>query len=299
MGRNEPLGLHDKALNYVLEVRGMDQLYSHRSFCLARVAIFRLQARHLWLGEDSGELQQTILDSINQDRPDLRVIYHVSQMIHLCARSKRLVEETAETTVDDLSPHIAQLLQKVEDLIASIDTWTSSLDINLKPSPVVKDLMSHFDRMTTSDDEHPMETFECPGMLKHQDITFAFLWSFYAAAQIVLREHTIRVLNLAAKTSESISHTYRDRIEVEKLAIDGLSSSIIRSVPNFIGFTVISAKTWQPRREPSNASSLGRFLGVFPMLVVKRSEATSIDHKRCAEKVLSWTHARSVRAGLV
>ncbi len=66
MGRLQPLGLHDKALKYVLEARNTEQLHSARRFCLCRVAIYRLQARQLQLGEDTSAMQRALLDSLNQ-----------------------------------------------------------------------------------------------------------------------------------------------------------------------------------------------------------------------------------------
>ena len=44
------------------------------------------------------------------------------------------------------------LLQEAADLISSIETWTSHLDDKLKPVPIMTDLTSQLNRMTTSED---------------------------------------------------------------------------------------------------------------------------------------------------
>lgn len=297
LARSEPLGLHNKALKYLLEARGNDPLHNFRLFCLWRVSIFRLQARQLLLGEDGGEgggaFQQTLLDSLNQERPDLRVMYHVSQIIHLCSKIDQLRHNSWQEADVTALAQITNLLEEIRKLISSIESWTSTLDKDIKPTPVMSDLTSRFERMTTFN-EDTVDTFQCPIMLKYHDITLAFLWSFYAAAQIILRDHTIQILRLAASLSQNNAQQYIDRTRGEELAIDGLSSSIIRSFPHFMGFEVDASTDIHPRERPSQASSLGRFLGVFAMFVVKKTEATSKAHKQHAEKVLGWlrTHYR-------
>ena len=275
----------------MLEVRGVESLHSTRLFCLCRIAIYRLQARQLLLGEDSDALQQTLLDSLNRERPDLRVMYDVSQIIHLCSRSNYLINHSRQQHSEAAIAQVTELLHEVGKLTSSIEAWTSTLDDRLKPMPVMSDITTRFHRMTTSNDDNPLYAFQCPRMLKHHDITLAFLWSFYAAAQIILRERTIQILRLAASLSPEDAQQYLDRTLWEELAIDGLSSSIIRSFPDFMGFDVATSTGMHPREQPSQASSLGRFLGVFAMIVLKKTDATSKPHKQCAERVLAWLQA--------
>ena len=293
LARDEPLGLHDKALKYVLEVRGTDSLLSTRRFCLWRIALFRLQARQLLLGEDGGEdggaLQQTLLDSLNQERPDLRVMYHVSQIIHLCTRSNHLLKTSGQEPSATTVVQTTSLLQESAEFVSSIETWTSTIDDSLKPITVMSDVTARLCQLNMSN-EDPMDTFECPHMLEHHDVTLAFLWSFYAAAQIILRDHVIQMLRLAASFSQENAQQYLDRTHGEELAIDGLSSSIVRTFPKFMGFDIPKSTGVYPRMAPSQASSLGRFLGVFAMVVVRKTEKTSKQHKQIAEKVLAWMH---------
>ncbi len=291
MGRNEPLGLHDQALKYMLQVRGVEQLHSSRRFCLSRVAIYRLQARQLLLGEESGTLQQTLLESLNQDRPDLRVMYDVSHIIRLCAKADHLVHHWWQEAREAAMAQVKELLREVEELVSSIDGWTSSLDNSFKPLSLEADMVVSLPK---EDQDSPRERLPCTHFLKHHDISTAFLWTFYAAAQIVLRDNALQVLRLAATLSQGEAQRYLDQTHWQELAIHGLASSIIRSCPKFMGFDVAQSADSLPQDSPSQASSLGRFLGVFSMIVVRKTEATSKSHKDVAEKVLAWMHRSSL-----
>ena len=286
------MGLHDKALKYLLEARGTEPLYSAQRFCLSRVAICRLQARQLLLGEDSTPLQQTLIDCLNQNRPDLRVMYNVSQIIHFCTKLDRMLYSSAQSASPNAIAQAEDLLQEVRELISSIEAWTAALDDRVKPTPLMSDLTWQLGWMTPACYDHPMGSFQCPNMLEHHDITLAFLWSFFAAAQIILRERTTQILRLAASLSPQGAQYYLDRVPGEELVIDGLSSTIIRSVPKFMGFDVLTSTGIHPQEGHSQANSLGRFLGVFALVVVRRTGATPKKHKDCADMVLTWLHKR-------
>lgn len=294
MGHKEPLGLHDAALKHLLQARGVEQLHSARRFGLCQIALYRLQARQLLLGEDITVWQQTLLDSLNLERPDLQIMYHVSRVIRLCHRSDQLIwhiREEEDSTRE--MPEILRLLQDIEELTTSIETWTSSLDYRIKPMRLTPelDLSLRLGRITTANEEPLIDAFDCPNLLLHHDIAIGDILSFYAAAQMILRDNTVQVLRHAASGSMDTAQQFLDRIPGEELAIDGLSSSIIRSFPALMGFDVSTSTGQKPRKGHSQAESLGRFLGVFAMLVVKKNEATSATHKHCAESVLSWMHS--------
>ena len=296
MGRNEPLGLHDQALKYMLEVRGDDQLYSSRRFCLARIAIYRLQARCLLLGEEGGALQQTLLDALNQNRPDLRIMYNVSQIQRLCAKADWLVHHWEQEPREQAAEQVGALLQEIEEMTSSIESWTSTVDARLRPLPESPDEVDRFQHITLSHQDHPLKYFSCPRMLKHHDTSVAFLWSFYAAAQVILRDSTVQVLRLAAILLPDNAQQYLDRMHWEKMAIEMLSSAIVQSFPKLMGFDEARWDDDAPSDLPSQASSLGRFLGVFSLVVVRRTEATSQAHKECAGRVLAWLHKSALNS---
>ena len=293
VSRNKPLGLHDKALQYVLQTRGIDQLYSTRRFCLFQAAMYRLYARQLLLGEDSGMWQQTLLVSLNQERPELRVMHDVSQIIDLRTRADGLTRHPPQNVGAQVIMHqVSDLLQEGRSLISSIEEWTFTLDDRLKPKSIVSDRLILLDQEPASIGQYAMgiHGFPCPRMLRHHDVTLAFLWSFYAAAQIILRAHIVQLLQLAASLSHNDAQQYIDRTQGERLAIDGLSASIIRSIPQLMGLDVDPSPHIPPRAGHLPASSLGHFLGVFAMIVVKQTEGTSEIHKQSAESMLAWIH---------
>nr|POE77949.1 hypothetical protein CFP56_09590 [Quercus suber] len=288
MGNDLPLGLHGKAVDYVLAARGTHQLYSPRSFSLARAALFRLQARQLLLGEDCTEIQRMLINSLNLDVADLRMLDHISQITHLCAKLKHLESGWFETSRGDVIENAARLLEDFDGLAVSIDEWTSAVDAELKPTILSSQVATWIQHVSTSNEENPMRAFQCPRMEWHRDTVVTFLWSFYAAAQLVLRDRVLRILNLTLQVSPTTTPLQQGRMEAETIKIDMLSASIIRLFPALMGFNSASSTGLSPQRKPSQINSLGRFLGIFAMLVIKHVPTTPESHKLCVERVLKW-----------
>ncbi len=126
----------------------------------------------------------------------------------------------------------------------------------------------------------------------------AYIWNFYAASQIVLRESLVDMIEYAAVLQErsELGEQGMQIIQKQREWVDVLSGVIIASVPQLLGFTYQDDQGRRPQQAQQGRMA-GRLFALFSMWVVQRAKFTSPQHKQTAAEVVSWINSPT-RAGL-
>jgi hypothetical protein len=121
----------------------------------------------------------------------------------------------------------------------------------------------------------------------------AFIWNFYAASQIVLRESLISVIEYRAtlQTRNEADSNNAEIIQKQQDWIDSLSTAIIGSFPQLLGFTYEREPVGH-QQIPRQGKMAGRLFALFSMWVVQRAQFTSMQHKQTASDVVAWINSR-------
>src|ERR1700761_8111157 len=132
-----------------------------------------------------------MLSKLNLERPELHISADVLHITRLCAAAKSLLANNADEAGQ--MDQAEELLQNIQELLATIDSWTSAMTGIWKPTSY--DASTFVGSMDQTDypPDHPFRHFQCPRVLRYIDISLACIWNFYCACQIVLREAYIQV----------------------------------------------------------------------------------------------------------
>jgi len=291
LAHSDIFGSHIGAIKHILHTQGNDQLYHSSSFGLWRVAHTRVLARQLMLREKPDDHQIAWVSQLNINIPELHISADILRMNILSAAAKKLIEsrENSSATSPEQIQQARELASAMQDLIASIDSWTPAISLIWKPK-----IAEPRDIAQPQEENDPPEfmipTFPCPHMLSYHDIWFAYTWNFYAASQIVLRESLIEVIRYRSVTLQMQTPHIEDtqKIHNEQLVVDRLSATIIRSIPWLLGFT---RQAHEPYTLPQG-KMVGRLFSLFSLWVVKTAQFTPIQHKQTASDVIQWINRR-------
>ncbi|KAF2102463.1 hypothetical protein NA57DRAFT_63397 [Rhizodiscina lignyota] len=292
--RTDPVGPHSEAIKHILHSRGDGQLYDSAQFSLWRLAHHRLLSRQVLLREQPDPEQIAWVSKLNVDRPDLHICADVLHMNILSAAAKKLTQ-----TIDDTEPirggkleQAKQMTQEMLNLIETIESWTLEMTGVWKPK--IEDTQSIAKPQDVGESPNfPIPHFPCPRFLRYQDIWLAYMWNFYAASQIVLRESLTDVVTYAATllNQEEPDENGMSVIQKQRGRVDMLSAAIIRSFPMLLGFTHRHERPGGPR-VLQQGKMAGRLFSLFSMWVVQKAQFTSSQHKQTASEVISWINFR-------
>jgi hypothetical protein len=291
LARIEPLGPHRDAIRHILHTGGNDYLFNQSSFALGCLAHKRLQARQILLREEPDAEQIMWVSKLNVDRPDIHISADVLHMNILSAAVKKLTQSSEDigSTSEEKVEQSRQLVRSIQDLIASIESWTSAMTGVWKPE--VTD-PRHIAQPREMDEpfDLPIPHFPCPRMLSYHNVWLAYLWNFHAASQIVLRESLVDVINYSATIQgREPDQENMERIHSEQEAVHRLSFAIIQSFPPLLGFT--HRHDPEPS-SPPHGKMAGRFFSLCSMWVVQKAQFTSLEHKQTASEVIKWINDR-------
>ncbi|KAI0127527.1 hypothetical protein BJ170DRAFT_625787 [Xylariales sp. AK1849] len=294
LGRTEPLGPHSNAVRHMLIRRGNTQFFDRSRFALWCVAHQRLLTRQVALREKPDAEQMAWMGKLNTTSPDMRICADVIQMNVVSAAARELLGGTQD---DDATPldkveRVRHLAYEIQDLLDSIDTWTTSVATVWKPEAIDPQCIAPPQYELDNASNVPIPYFPCPRFLSYNDIWLAHMWNFHAASQIFLRESLIEIINRITALQGQAEPEPDDvaRMASERAAVDRLAASIIRSYPPLLGFT-----HRQEGREPGyppQGKMAGRLFSIFSMWVVRRAQFTSPQHKQTAREVTQWINSR-------
>ncbi|KAK9365301.1 hypothetical protein V1509DRAFT_407381 [Lipomyces kononenkoae] len=287
LGRTEPLGPHSDAVRHVLRARGDKQFFDRSGFSLWRVAHHRLQARQVMLREGPYPEQIAWMSKLDINFIPLRISVDVQQMNTLAAAAKKLTlgSEVARPISSEKVEQARQLAQAIEDLISSIESWTATITDVWRP----KTIDPHYISETDVSSKFSIPHFICPRLLSYHDIWLAYMWNFHAASQIVLRESLVDVINYnTSRQMQEPGLEDMERVQREQDAVNRLSSILIRSFPQLLGFT---HKDTRGPYLPAQGKMAGRYFSLFSMCVVQTARSTPPEHKQSASEVIEWINS--------
>ncbi|KAH8899986.1 hypothetical protein GQ53DRAFT_676167 [Thozetella sp. PMI_491] len=294
LARKDPVGAHSQAIRHVLRSRDETHFYSPSRFSLWCVAHYRLQSWQTLLRERPDAQQIAWVSKLNLERPDLRICGYVLHMNILSALAK-ILTQTAESDESMRIQKINEanrLAQEIQDLAATVESWTSEMTRiwNTKfedPQSIARP------QDVDESPNFPIPRFPYPHLISYDDLWLAYIWNFYAASQIVLRESLVDVINYIAtiqgqgepdEDGKPITQKQRDWVDV-------LSNAIIGSFPMLLGFTVRHEQIERPQL-PRQGRMAGRLFALFSMWAIQRANFTSAQHKQTAAEVVDWINSR-------
>lgn len=286
LGRIEPLGPHTAAVKYILRARGDKQFQDISRFGLWRVAHERLQARQMFCGEEPDREQVGWVCRLDTAVINLHVSSDIHRINMLTSAASKLTlgGRTPEVEMTKKVQHATALATDMLNLIISIENWTEATNENWKPELIDLDLSRS--RKIQLSSAAPVLEFRCPQMLSYRDIWQAYICNFHLAGQIVLREALIGVVNFrSALQAKGWSLADMELTASQYRAIEKLSSSIGRSMPQLLGF---ARKDIHPPHALPQGKIAGRYFCLFSMAVIQHARFTSHRHKEAAVQVIEW-----------
>lgn len=286
LSRQEPLGHHKGAIEHVLNVRGDDQFYHRSRFELWRMAHQRLQAHKLLQRADPDPNQLVLIARLNASLPDLHICADVMRMVILCAAVRRMTrdENDSESEPDKIGS-ATELIDRMQELIAMMETWTAETATSWQPRSVSASHVVTPQQVDETTVVSPPD-FTCPNVLAYPDPWLAYKWNFHAAGQIVLRESKIELLEYSSQLQGyDPALVYDADLSTEREAIERLSSTIVQSLPPLLGFMDDVSQVAWPYPYGQMA---GRFFAMCSMWIVQKARFTSPRHKQTAAEVLAW-----------
>ncbi|KAF2106441.1 hypothetical protein BDV96DRAFT_617327 [Lophiotrema nucula] len=294
LGRNDPLGPHRDAIKHILRNRGDGQLYTPTRFSLWRLIHYRLQFWQMLSRDEPIMEQQAWLSKLNLERPELRICAEVLKMHVLNAAAKQLAQtsDRIEAIRANQLDRVQQLIQDIQNHLVVTESWTSEMAAVWK---VHIDDRRSIGQFQTDDIGTiiPMPNFPYPTFLSYDDLWLAYIWNFYSANLMILRESLVDMLSLANRMqgqgSPNIDQT--EGLRQQRDWIEQLSASILGSFPMLLGFT--DGKT-QPgwSRLPQQGKMAGRLFALFAMWAIQKAKFTSTQHKQTASEVIDWINSR-------
>ncbi|KAK9236696.1 hypothetical protein V1525DRAFT_197763 [Lipomyces kononenkoae] len=287
LGRTEPLGPHSDAVRHILRARGDKQFFDRSGFSLWRAAHHRLQARQVMLREGPYPEQIVWLSKLDINSIPFHISVDVQQMNTFAAAAKNLTldGEIAGPISSEKVEQARQLAQAIQDLISSIESWTAAVTDVWRPKTIDPPYISDTDDSSKFSIPH----FTCPRVLSYHDIWLAYMWNFHAASQIILRESLVDVINyITSRQMQEPGLEDMERIQGEQDAVNRLSSILIRSFPQLLGFT---HKNTSGPYLPAQGKMAGRYFSLFSMCVVQRARSTPPEHKQSASEVIEWINS--------
>ncbi len=229
---------------------------------------------------------------LDPERTDVKIFdvaYHIAT---LCAEGYAMLARADDATDEETNQRLDQakvLRISMESLVKTAETLEMGASSSWKARPSVVSSPGHGESSAMS----PFTRFSSMSILVYEDLWMAFLWTFNAAAQIMLREALIFMIQyiVAHEQNDVEDSSNEDRIDWEKAAIEALSSSILRSLPPLLGFNDDLASPEEVQGYTQQGHAVGRCLVLFALDVITRVEHTGQHQKSVAREVLAWVYA--------
>lgn len=248
------------------------------------MAYQRLQARQVLLREKPDPDQNSWLGQFDNASVPLHILADVQQLNTLTAAVTTMisVQDANEPLLSRRLDQAKNLMQEIHDLLASIESWSEAVTAEWRPNPLGPDSISD----SSQGDKIPIPQFTCPRVLEYPNISLAYLWNFYTASQIVLRESLVSLINYTrALGAQGFGLKDVERIQAERSAIIMLSCTVIRSFPQLLGY--MHRATRGPYFPPQGRM-IGRYFALFSMQIVKTAQLASSEHQQTATEVIRW-----------
>ena len=230
MVRDEPLALHNNAIEHLLTVRGTEQVMSTTGFTLYRMANHRLQVRQLGLGHIPLPVQLACMDMLDTSTPSLSL-----EAIHLRAQQTLgLCQGMSYEDTFNLSDHsyLNQLIERINLHLDELEQWKVDLPISWRPKCIRPTEMEEI-RQTLAALSLPV----FPHLWTYEDPWIAHQMTFFYQGQLALRTAMIDVLAMMGRlsTNHGLIASLQQEVIYQETAISRLADVLVESTPPLLG----------------------------------------------------------------
>ncbi|SCO03512.1 uncharacterized protein FFMR_14703 [Fusarium fujikuroi] len=215
MVREEPLKLHNNAIEYLLAVRGAEQIESDVGLALFRMANHRLQVRQLGLGLEPLPVQLACVNMLDLSTPR----YSLSKMQLKAQQTLAISQDLDSFQLVDLSHLIYQIQMNLDEY----EHWKACLPASWTPK-----------RIRLADHSKVLQTLMARSLpftdyiLIYEDSFIAHQMSFFYHGQLALRSALIDAL--FAMRNMSLDQLDLEReIEIHQMATSNLADILVES----------------------------------------------------------------------
>ncbi|RBA21692.1 hypothetical protein FPRO05_00041 [Fusarium proliferatum] len=215
MVREEPLKLHNNAIEYLLAVRGAKQIQSDVGLALYRMANHRLQVRQLGLGLGPLPVQMACIEMLDLSTPR----YSLSKM-------QLGAQQTLAISQDLGSFHLVELSHLISQIQMNLDEYEQGKTC-LPKSWVPK-------RIRLADNSEVLQALIARSfpftdyILAYEDAFIAHQMSFFYHGQLALRSALIQAL-FAMKNMALDQLDFEQEIEIHRAEISSLADILVES----------------------------------------------------------------------
>jgi hypothetical protein len=239
LNRPDVAGSHDKALQYILQLRGPQQLSNEHTFNLWGMTQHCIQGRQLLARQrhlDASPIEWKLLQ--NRQKADVHILVDAIHITQLCtavwdldAATQRVSSleflDTYRHNAANLKRRIQQKLHesqgRFDDLLAEVAELRQVRqrgDTSLQPRYGAGRASHMKQRTTVASTTRPAE---------HKDIWLTCLWNFFAAFQISLREALVTATDICHGGGDIDKDTFA-LVEYQKRVVNDLATDILAFV---------------------------------------------------------------------
>ncbi|KAF4483384.1 PAB-dependent poly(A)-specific ribonuclease subunit PAN2 [Fusarium agapanthi] len=213
--REEPLKLHNNAIEYLLAVRGTEQIQSDVGLALYRMANHRLQVRQLGLGLGPLPVQLACIDMLDLSMPR----YSLSKIQLGAQQTLAMSRDISSFAWEELSLFIFQIQVNLNEY----EQWKACLPPSWEPQRI--QVADHSDVLQTLTARYlPFTDY----VLVYEDSFIAQQVSFFYHGQLALRSSLIDALS-AMKSMCLDQLDLQQDIEIQRAAISSLADILVES----------------------------------------------------------------------
>ncbi|KAF5537101.1 negative acting factor [Fusarium napiforme] len=214
--REEPLKLHNNAIEYLLAVRGTEQIQSEVGLALYRMANHRLQVRQLGLGLQPLPVQLECVDMLDPSVPR----YSLSRMQLGAQQTLAMTRDLSSFHWEDLS----LLIIKIQVQLEEYEQWKACLPESWVPKRI--QIAEHRDVLQVLLARSlPLTDHVCV----YKDSFIAHQMSFFYHGQLALRSAWIDAL-LTMKNMFLDPSDFEQEIDIQQTAISNLADILVESI---------------------------------------------------------------------
>ncbi|KAF4439750.1 hypothetical protein F53441_12495 [Fusarium austroafricanum] len=215
MVREEPLKLHNNAIEYLLAVRGTEQIQSDIGLALYQMANHRLQVRQLGLGLGPLPVQLACIDMLDLSTPR----YSLSKMQLGAQQTLAMSRDLSSFNWEELLLLIFQVQVNLDEY----ELWKACLPESWAPKHIKLADHSHVHQVLIA------RSFPFTAeVLVYEDPSIAHQMSFFYHGQLALRSALLDAL-FAMKNMFPDQADFEHEIETQQTAISSLTDVLVES----------------------------------------------------------------------
>ncbi|KAF5537602.1 pab-dependent poly(A)-specific ribonuclease subunit PAN2 [Fusarium mexicanum] len=268
--REEPLKLHNNAIEYLLAVKGTEQIQSDVGLALYRMANHRLQVRQLGLGLGPLPVQLACIDMLDLSMPR----YSLSKIQLGAQQTLAMSRDLSSCTWEELS----LLIFRIRVNLNEYEQWKACLPLSWQPKRI--QLADYSDVLQTLIARHLPFTDD---VLVYEDSFIAQQMSFFYHGQLALRSSLLDALS-AIKSMSLDQLDLEQDIEIQQAAISSLADILVESsTPLLASIQLDDHGSPRPTQEKITLCYVRAICWAL-----QQEKRVSAEHKRFTYRLENW-----------